>query len=696
MEIRQSLNQSMSLVMTPQLQQAIRLLQLSRAELVEEIRRELESNPVLAEDDGQTGRVLMEAGSPGEADSASGIQERLDASDLTKRKEDEHVNDIDWEAFLENRSQQKVSEVRLGEGEAPPIEATYTKAESLEDHLRFQVQTSDFSAEERDFAELVITNLDDKGFLDLRTSYDRSIDELVAAIDGDLTAKLLVYNLGVFLENVGRFSEAKDAFSRFASTDLTEAESEEIRGLVDASRSALRDGLAVHAEVMRLSETKPPARVVLAMIRETKTPDGAFYRAATDLVRTMGRLAPEVCDRLDASLDSFQTLRPAAGNALKTRTRNRAVERLQAGLLEAAIAHLGRVAALDVEAHEKLRAVGRIETLSDGRPRPSLRESNESVSVEELAEQAGLDPEDAEEVLAVMQRWDPIGVCSRNLQECLRVQAELLCFDELELAIIEHHMGNLEKQNYQAIAKSLHVPVEEIYEAVKAIRSLESRPARNFSNTDDKSIGITPDVFVIRDHDKWVVQDNDRGMPRFYVNEALAAQLRGTHKDSQKFVDDKVRSARYLLMSLEKRRRTIVRVTEKIVELQDEFFDGASGGNLKPMTLKDVAVPLELHESTISRVTTSKWVHTPLGLFELKYFFNSSIRRETSDDIASESVKKALRRLVDGEDKRRPMSDEELVQKLREDGGIDIARRTVAKYREELRILSSTKRKKLF
>jgi RNA polymerase sigma-54 factor len=695
MEIRQSLKQSMNLVMTPQLQQAIRLLQLSRAELVEEIRRELESNPVLAEDDGQTGRLVRDAGSPTESDAASGMSERIDASDLGKRKEDAHVNDIDWDAFLENRTQQKVGEVRLGDGEAPPIEATYTRAETLEDHLRFQLQTSDFTESERDFAELVISNLDEKGFLDLRTSYDRSIDELVESIEGDLTAKLLVYNLGVFYENVGRFREAREAFQRFAGVDLDADEASEVEGLVATARQALRDALSVHAEVMRLSETKPPARDVLATIRETKTPDRPFYEAAIACVRDIGRVGDGACDRLEAALRSFDDLLARPGSALRTRTRNKAVELLRSGLLEAAIAHLARVAALDVEPHEKVRALGRIESLGDHRPRPSMRESNDAVTLEELAEQAGLDPEDAESVLADMQRWDPLGVCSRNLQECLRVQAEVLGFDELELAIIDRHMGNLEKQNYQAIARDLRIPLEDVYEAVKAIRELESRPARNFTNTDDKSIGITPDVFVIRDGEKWVVQDNDRGMPRFYLNEALVEQLRGTSKQSQNFIDDKVRNARYLLASLEKRRKTIVRVTEMIVELQGEFFDGG-GSHLRPMTLKDVAIPLELHESTISRVTTNKWVHTPLGLFELKYFFNSSIRRETSEDIASESVKQAIKRLVDGEDKRKPYSDEDLVKKLREEGGIDIARRTVAKYREELRILSSTKRKKLF
>jgi RNA polymerase sigma-54 factor len=695
MEIRQSLKQSMNLVMTPQLQQAIKLLQLSRAELVEEIRRELESNPVLAEDDGQLARVVRDEGSPVEADAASGMTERLDASDLGKRKEDQHVNDIDWDAFLENRTQQKVGEQRLGDGEAPPIEATYTRAETLEDHLRFQLQTSDFTEDEREFAELVIANLDEKGFLDLRTAYDKSIDELGEAIDADLTAKLLVYNLGVFLENVGRFDEARAAFERFAALDLTPDESAEIERLVAASRQALRDALSVHAEVVRLSETKPPAREVLAMIRESKTPDRPFYAAAIACVRDIGRHAAGEADRLEDALSRFAEIEPRVGASLKTRTRNRAVELLRDGLLESGIAHLARVGAIDVEPHEKVRAKARIESLDPTRPRPSLRASNDAVTLEELAEQAGLDPEDAESVLADMQRWDPIGVCSRNLQECLRVQAEILGFDELERTIIDRHMANLERQNYPAIAKDLRVPLEEVYEAVKGIRELESRPARNFTTTDDKSIGITPDVFVIRDKDKWVVQDNDRGMPRFFLNEALVDQLKAANRQSHGFIDEKVRNAKYLLASLEKRRKTIVRVTEKIVELQADFFD-LGGGHLRPMTLKDVANPLELHESTISRVTTNKWVHTPLGLFELKYFFNSSIRRETSEDIASESVKQSIKRLVDAEDKRKPFSDEELVKKLREEGGIDIARRTVAKYREELRILSSTKRKKLF
>jgi RNA polymerase sigma-54 factor len=293
-----------------------------------------------------------------------------------------------------------------------------------------------------------------------------------------------------------------------------------------------------------------------------------------------------------------------------------------------------------------------------------------------------------------MQEWEPVGVCARSLQECLRVQAEVFGYEDLELQIIDKHVGNLEKHNYQAIARDLKITVEEVYEAVKQIQKLESRPARNFTDTDDKTIAITPDVYVIKDDDKFVVTDNDRGVQRLYINEALTKQLL-RDPQAKEFIGEKLRNAQWLIRAIEQRRKTIIRVTECIVEKQREFFERGVA-YLKPMILRDVAETVGMHESTISRVTTNKYVHTPQGLFELKYFFNSSIRRVSEDDIASESVKQAIRKIIDEEDKGNPMSDQQIVELLAKRDGIQIARRTVAKYREMLGILSSSKRKKLF
>ena len=238
------------------------------------------------------------------------------------------------------------------------------------------------------------------------------------------------------------------------------------------------------------------------------------------------------------------------------------------------------------------------------------------------------------------------------------------------------------------------MPVQEVYEAAREIQKLESRPARNFTDQDERSIGITPDVYVIKDGDKFVVADNDRGMQRLQINEALTQKLL-KDPSAKEFVGEKLKNAQWLIRAIEQRRKTIIRVTECIVEKQREFFEKGVA-YLKPMILRDVAEAVSMHESTISRVTTNKYVHTPQGLFELKYFFNSSIRRHADEDIASESVKQAIKQIVDGEDKKRPYSDQAIVKLLAESSGIKIARRTVAKYREMLGILSSAKRKKHF
>ncbi len=338
MEIKQQLKLSQSLVMTPQLQQAIRLLQLSRVELIDEVRQELDANPVLADEDiDPRQRVVEDTSLPSEKPGASPLEERVGETErveldtnMQRREEQRQANEVDWEQFLENRSLQRPVPSGGGGGNSdlPGPEATLTKAPSLADHLLRQVQFSDFIEEERDFAELVIGNLDENGYLNL----------------------------------TGVKNEGEQA----------------------------------------------------------GTPD--------------------------------QT-------------------------------------------------------------------------VDDLAKMAGLQTEDAEEVLKLIQQMDPVGVAARDLRESLLVQAEFYGLGELEVAIIRDYMDALERHAYHQIVKGLRVSMEEVGVAVGRIQELDNRPSRNFSETDDKTIGITPDVYVIKDGDEFVVLDNDQGLQRLYVNEALTRRL---------------------------------------------------------------------------------------------------------------------------------------------------------------------------
>lgn len=311
--------------------------------------------------------------------------------------------------------------------------------------------------------------------------------------------------------------------------------------------------------------------------------------------------------------------------------------------------------------------------------------------VPRLAAEAGLDPEDAEEVLAMIQRFDPVGVAARSLQECLRIQVEHFEMDDLVKQVVEDHMSNLERRNYAAIAKALDVPIDEIYDVAQTIAELEPRPGRNYIA--DSPQYITPDVYVHRVGDDYFVVVNDDGLPKLKISGFYRSAMAGDPK-AKEYIQGKLRSAQWLIRSIDQRCKTIVKVTECIVEKQRDFFEKGIE-YLKPMILRDVAEAVGMHESTISRVTSNKYVHTPRGLFELKYFFNSAIRRDHHQDIASESVKQAIKKLIGDEDPKNPLSDQKIVELL-STNDIKIARRTVAKYREMLGILSSSKRKKYF
>jgi RNA polymerase sigma-54 factor len=316
-------------------------------------------------------------------------------------------------------------------------------------------------------------------------------------------------------------------------------------------------------------------------------------------------------------------------------------------------------------------------------------------AVESMAETMGVEVERIERVLKVIQNLDPVGVAARDLRESLLVQARHLQIENgLVYAIIESHLSLVERKNFQAVAKALKVPLEKVIEAIKAIAQLEPKPGRLF--TEEEPQYITPDIYVHKVAGEYAIVLNEDGMPKLRVSRYYRQALSETDKggETRSYIQEKLRSAVWLIRSIHQRQRTIYRVTESIVKFQREFFDGGIA-YLKPLVLRDVADDVGLHESTVSRVTTNKYVHTPQGIYELKFFFNSSISRLVGGDVASESVKEKIRQIIAVEPPAKPLSDRKIVDLL-EKGNIQIARRTVAKYREMLGILPSSKRKKMF
>lgn len=317
-------------------------------------------------------------------------------------------------------------------------------------------------------------------------------------------------------------------------------------------------------------------------------------------------------------------------------------------------------------------------------------------SLEEVAEAAGAQAADVEKVLAVVQEFDPPGVACRSLQECLLRQVEQL---EMRGSLVERiltdHIAELETRRYPVIAKMLGVSLDEVLAAAKIISNLDPRPGSSYGQ--DEVHYIVPDIFVYKIGDEYVVVLNDEGLPNLRINAFYRSALaEGSTIDDKAgvYIQEKLRGALWLIKSIHQRQRTIYKVTKSIIKFQREFFDHGIE-YLKPLVLRDVAEDIEMHESTISRVTTNKYVQTPQGLFELKYFFNSSINTTGGDSIASESVKSRIKEIVGGENPKKPYSDQKLVELLHEHG-IDIARRTVTKYREMLGIGSSTERRRLF
>jgi RNA polymerase sigma-54 factor len=495
LELKQQVRLSQQLVMTPQLQQAIKLLQLSRMELVDLVQQELQENPVLEEGiESEEDRAAAEAAGPGDAPEAADAMEATaelsqpdqlrDAGtdNVAEATDAEKIADLDWQDYLDANPHTGMREV-MSPDDRPSIDATYTRRETLSEHLLWQLQLAGLPVEQEIAARFIIGNVDDRGYL-----------------------------------------------------------------------------------------TSP---------------------------------------------------------------------------------------------------------------------------IDEISRQSGVRESAVLEALAAVQEFDPSGVASRDLRECLTIQARMLGIDDpLVLKILDEQLEALIKRDFRGVSRALGVTIEAVAAAALVIGRLEPRPGRAFGGEDP--VYIVPDIYVYRIGNDLHVVLNDDGLPRLRISSLYREVLSKGNpapRDTKEYVGDKVRSAMWLIKSIHQRQRTIYKVMQSIIKHQREFFE--RGINfLKPLNLRDVADDIEMHESTVSRVTTNKYAHTPQGIFELKYFFNSSISRVQGDAVASESVKERIRRLIVNEDPRRPLSDQRIAEMLRV-ANIDIARRTVTKYRESMNLLSSTKRRQV-
>ena len=316
------------------------------------------------------------------------------------------------------------------------------------------------------------------------------------------------------------------------------------------------------------------------------------------------------------------------------------------------------------------------------------------VTVEDLMRELDCSEETACLAIAVVQEMDPAGVGAVDVRQSLLLQLKRLGLeDSLASEIIKDHLHSLELKNYGAIAKALKRPVKEILAAIEVITNLNPYPGEQYSERDVHY--IIPDVFVHKVGDEYLIVLNDEGLPRLKVSSAYE-ELIETDSDvpaeTKTYIKEKMRDALWLIKSMQQRQRTIYKVVESLLKFQKDFFERGIE-HLKPLVLRDVAEDIEMHESTVSRVTTNKYMHTPMGIFELKYFFSTAIPQQDGEALAAESIRQRIKTMIKNENAEKPLTDN-AISKVLDREGIRVARRTVAKYREQLGILPVKHRRK--
>ena len=317
-------------------------------------------------------------------------------------------------------------------------------------------------------------------------------------------------------------------------------------------------------------------------------------------------------------------------------------------------------------------------------------------SVDEIAAMGAWSSDQVEKTLQMIQGFDPIGVAARDLQECLWLQLRQLGQEGSPAEkIVTEHLRLLQNHQVPEIAKRLGLTIDEIKQHIEIIRHLDPKPGSRFNRRESQY--VIPDVYVVKAEDQYVAVLNEDGLPQLRISPVyrrLLDKSADNTEETRAYVKDKFRSALWLIKSVEQRQKTIHKVANSIVTFQKEFLDHGIEF-LRPLVLRDVANDIGMHESTVSRVVTNKYMHTPQGVFEMKYFFHSGISSSYGESVSSVTIKQRIRRIIDAEDARKPLSDSKIVSMLQKEGLV-LARRTIAKYREELKIPTSNQRKILY
>ncbi len=318
-----------------------------------------------------------------------------------------------------------------------------------------------------------------------------------------------------------------------------------------------------------------------------------------------------------------------------------------------------------------------------------------SATVEEIAEMCRATPAETLSVLDRVQRFDPVGVAARNASECLLIQVKNLHYDRdsILVELIQSHLEDMEAKRYKPLLRKFNFTMEELKEYMDIIQNLEPLPGASFGGGEPTF--VSPDIFVYNVDGEFIIELNDDSLPQLRLSDSCKMNTKDASEQDREYCAEKRRSASWLIKAMHQRNRTLYKVAESIVRQQKAFFDEGIT-KLMPLILKDIADDIDMHESTVSRITTNKYMATPHGIFELKFFFNSGLELDNGTQLGSESVKALIKKYISDEDPKAPLSDERIGDMLKDALQVQIARRTVAKYRTALNIQPSSRRKEHF